>query len=192
MKVRVAEAKTGVRLPDSKVTVKLGSETIVDNKKVNAELLVPIASAGDYNIRVDTGGKYFDIGTPIHIDCSLYKTCQECQEGLEILIPLFDLTDIGAGKMSATLSWSKVGPYRLDFVVRGKKVHPADPTKLDPKSPDNQCRFPNPAINVTHKHTCQASFVMKNNDNKKRQNPETLTFEKDPDFVYNIHLSVGI
>ena len=80
MKVRVAEAKTGVRLPDSKVTVKLGSQTIVENKKVKEELLVPIVSGGDYNITVDTGGKYFDMGTPVHIDCTLYKSCEECQE----------------------------------------------------------------------------------------------------------------
>ena len=190
MKVRVAEAKTGQRLPDSKVTVKLGSQTIiVDNEKVNEELLVPIASAGDYKITVDTGGKYLDAGTSTNIDCSLYETCEKCQEGLEILIPLFDQLDIGAGKMSATFSWSEVGPHKLNFVVRGRKVHPE---VLDPNLSENQCRFPNPAINQTHKHTCKASFVLKNNDNRKRQNPETLTFEKDHEFVLNIRLRVGI
>lgn len=188
MKVRVAEAKTGVRLPDSKVTVKLGSQTIVENKKVKEELLVPIVSGGDYNITVDTGGKYFDMGTPVHIDCTLYKSCEECQEGLEVLIPLFEHSDIGAGNMSVTLSWSEVGPYRLDLVVKGRKVRSVKPGRKDP---DNLCRFPNPAINITHKHTCKASFVMKNNDNKKRQNPQTLTFKKDHEFVYVIHLSVG-
>ena len=188
MKIRVAEAKTGVRLPDSKVTVKLGSQTIiVDNKKVNEELLVPIARAGEYKITVDTGGKYLDAGTSTNIDCSLYETCEKCQEGLEILIPLFDQIDIGAGKMSATFSWSEVGPPQLDFVVRGRKVNPEI---KDPKLNENQCRFPNPAINQTHKHTCKASFVIKNTDNRKTQNPETLTFEKDQEFVFNIILSV--
>ena len=66
---------------------------------------------------MDAGGKYFDMGTPMHIDCTLYKTCQDCQEGLEILIPLFEHSDIGAGNMSATFSWSQAGPENLDFKV---------------------------------------------------------------------------
>ena len=124
----------------------------------------------------------------MHVDCTLYKTCEECQEGLEILIPLFEHSDIGAGNMSATFSWSQAGPQNLDFKVSGKMVTPADPNVTT--SPENECLFPNPWMNITHHPTCKASFLMKDDDNKKKQNPETLTFQKDRVFVYLITVHV--
>ena len=140
MKVRVAEAKNGVRLPDSKVTVMRDTQTIVENKKVGSEILVPISQAGDYKITVDTGGKYFDMGTRVHIDCSLYQTCQNCQESLDILIPLFEHKDIGTGNMSLTFSWSGA-PHKMDFVVRGRLLDPVDASHPNGYVPHSVPRF---------------------------------------------------
>ena len=191
--MRVGEAGTNKRLEDSKITVKEGGQSILNDKRVNAELLVPIAKAGNYQITVHHDG-YFDSVTTMSINCPLpWDSCEKCQEGLDTLIPLFkEQNEIGPGNWSASITWSQSGvnriSQRIKDLVRGIKVHGNDYRVNGYKT--GGCVYPK--ASYLSKPECKASYLMPPPMREKRetQNPTTITFVKDREYVYYIEFRV--
>ena len=194
--MRVAEARTGKNLGDSKITVAIQGGLGPVHQKVNNEYQVNISKAGIISILAEHNG-YFDSYTKMSINCPLpWDSCEKCQEGLDILIPLFkEKDDIGPGKWSASITWSQVGPHKLfdgrNLLIWGLHLHGKGSWH---KNPDYTCSWPwGSSVAATFaRYKCKANLLKLPADNRKTKEPMTLLFEKDPNFAYILMIRVGI